>query len=1177
MSIIITLAGGISFFTLPMAQYPQITPPTVQVDCNYPGANAQTVAESIAAPIEQQVNGVENMMYMASNATSEGSYTLTCTFRIGVDLNEAQVLVQNRVNLALPQLPEVVQATGVTTRKRSSEILLTINIYSPDRYRVTRAALSTWRSAGVPEPMLAKLAKLRYVEFRDRDQFLDRLKQILDPAELEEWETPLLVHGHYLRYDQVYLSNYALIHIREEMQRLPGISDVLLFGQRDYSMRIWVDPEMLSARDLTPADVVAALQEQNVQVAAGQIGQPPIAAGQPIQITLSTLGRLSTQEQFEDVIVKKDDQGRVVRIKDIARVTLDAKSQDVNNRFDGRPTVGLAIFMLPDANALETADMIKAKMKEMSKEFPEGVTYEVGYDTTPFIRDSVNEVFKTLRDAVILVAIVVLVFLQSWRTAIIPLVAVPVAIIGTFGAMAAVGFSLNNLTLFGLVLAVGIVVDDAIVVVEAVEHFIELGLAPREATIKAMEQVSGPIVAVGFVLTAVFLPCMFIGGIVGQFFRQFALTISVSAIISTISSLTLSPALAALLLKPKHGRTDPLSWLINFVFGWFFRLFERFFRLSATIYTRLVALSLRVIPLVLIVYMGLIALTLVGFNGLPERFMPNSWKGSKLGTFDVATGVPKGFIPLQDKGYFLASVRLPDSASAERTVAAMKKMEAIAKANPGVKNVSGVAGNSFVLSAYGSNFGSMFIILKGFDIRGPDPKLSGTAMLADLKKRFAEEIPEAQIDIFPATAVPGLGRAGGFKLVIEDRGEVGLRTLQAVTDSIVERGNKQPGLMGLSTVFKTNSPQLFLDIDRTKCMTQGVNLGDLFEVLRGYLGSRYTNDFNRFGRTWQVVVQADSSFRNETEDILRLKVRNKNGQLLPLGSVAKVRETSAPLVVSRYNMYLAAAINGNFAPGYSSGDAIAIAERMCDQELPAAMAFEWSELTYLERTGQNVKLPSVLQGYFWSTWIEQKLSNTGLIGVGAVMFVFLVLAALYESWKLPLAVILVVPMCVLGSISGVAIAKQDINIFTQVGFVVLVGLACKNAILIVEFAKMRRDEGVSRREATLEACKLRYRPIMMTSCAFILGVLPLVVAKGAGYEMRQALGTAVFSGMICVTIFGIFLTPVFFNLIDGINEWRWAAVRHRAVFPIHVVVIGFKLIARLGRWVMGGSRLRAQR
>jgi multidrug efflux pump len=1089
-AIVITLAGGLAFFTLPMSQYPQITPPTVQVDCNYPGANAQTVAETIAAPIEQQVNGVEGMLYMTSQSTSDGSYTLTVTFKPGIDLNEAQVLLQNRVNLAMPQLPDVVRATGITTRKRSSEILMTANLYSPDN-----------------------------------------------------------------TYDQLYLSNYALVHIREELQRLPGISEVLLFGQRDYSMRVWLNPELMEARGLTPADVVAALREQNAQVAAGQVGQPPSPRDQALQITIDTLGRLQTPEQFEAIVVKADADGRVVRIKDVGNVKLMPKSQDVSNRFDGRPTVGVAIFMLSDANALETGDLVKAKLAEMSKDFPRGIVYEIGYDTTPFIRESVFEVFKTLRDAVILVSLVVLLFLQSWRSALIPLVAVPVAIIGTFAAMAAVGFSLNNLTLFGLVLAIGIVVDDAIVVVEAVEHHIELGLAPREATVRAMEEVSGPIVAVGLVLAAVFIPCAFISGIVGSFFRQFALTIAISSLISTVNSLTLSPALAALLLKSKRGRRDPATRLIDFAFGWLFRLFNRGFRASAVGYAHFVARSLRLAAVVLLVYGGLVALTI--------------WEYRRL---------PVGFIPTTDKGYFLASVQLPDSAAVHRTVEVMAKLEAIAKNTKGVKNASSVAGNSFLLSAYGSNFGSMFIILDGFDKRRGDPGQTAEALLAKLRKRLASEIPEAKVNIFPAPAVQGLGRAGGFKLMIEDRGEVGLHTLQAVTDAVVRRGNRTPGLTGLDTVFKNDSPQLFLDIDRKECMQQGVDMAEVFSTLQGFLGARYVNDFNRFGRTWQVIVQADSRFRDGEEDIRKLKVRGRGG-MVPLATIARVRQISSPLVITRYNMYPAAAITGNFAPGVSSGDAIATTEALCDQELPASMAYEWSELTYLEKTGQQMKLPGALQGYVWSDWLEKRLSSTTLAVVGAVLFVFLVLAALYESWKLPLAVILVVPMCVLGSLIGVDAAGQDINIFTQVGFVVLIGLACKNAILIVEFAKLRRDEGVPRREAVLAACRLRFRPILMTSCAFILGVLPLVVAKGAGAEMRQALGTAVFAGMIGVTVFGILLTPVFFYVVDGINEWRWdpAGWYRRAAEGVGSVFgTARRGAARVGRWVSGRFRQRAK-
>ena len=1049
-SILITLAGGIAVFTLPIAQYPPVAPPTVQVDCNYPGASAQVVAQTVASPIEQQVNGVENMLYMSSQSTSDGSYTLTVTFAPGVNLNLAQVLVQNRVSLALPLLPEVVRQTGVMTKKRSPDILLTVSLHSPTS-----------------------------------------------------------------RYDQLYLSNYALMHIKDELSRLPGISEVLVFGQRDYSMRLWVDPTKLSVRGLAVNDVVDAIREQNLQVALGQIGQAPNVTGQIQQIPLSMSGRLVNVEDFEQIILRVTPDGRKILIKDIGRVEMGARSSDVNNRFDGKPTVGLAIFQLPDANALATADMVQASMQELSKTFPEEVEYEIGYDTTPFIRESIEEVFKSLRDAIILVAIVVLIFLKGWRAAIIPLIAVPVAIIGTFAALAIAGFSLNNLTLFGLVLAIGIVVDDAIVVVEAVEHHIEHGLTPRDAAIKAMDEVSAPIIAVGLVLCAVFIPCAFISGIVGQFFRQFAMTIAISTIISTLNSLTLSPALAALLLRPSTAKRDPLTWLLDVTLGWLFNLFDFGFKYSTRIYTRMVGGMLRVPLVVLAVYVGLLCLTFWGYRQLPT-----------------------GFIPSQDKGYFLASVQLPDSSSAGRTRDVIARIEKIAMETPGVKNVNSVAGNSFMLSAYGSNFGSMFIILKNFaDRKGKG--LSGDEILATLRKRYSTEVPEALVNVFAPPAVSGLGRAGGFKLMIEDRGDGGLEMLQKQTDNIVEKANKNPKLTGLFTVYKANSPQLFVDVDRQECLSQGVQLGDVFSTLQAYLGSRYVNDFNRFGRTWQVVVQADSQYRNDINDVKRLGVRNSQGRMVPMGTLASVRETSSPLVLTRYNMYPAAAIQGNVANGISTGQGIEVVEALCNAELPQSMSFEWSEITFLERYS----------------------GNTGMIVFFfSVIFVFLLLAALYESWTLPLAVILVVPMCVLSSIAGVAYMKMDINIFTQIGFVVLIGLACKNAILIVEFAKFRRDSGVDGREATLHACELRLRPIMMTSFAFILGVLPLVAAHGAGAEMRRALGTAVFSGMLGVTFFGIFFTPVFFYVID------WLSHRHLfsdGTFPtigrlsLDVISLGF--------------------
>ncbi|AMV16251.1 efflux RND transporter permease subunit [Planctomyces sp. SH-PL14] len=1026
-SILFTLAGGIAVFYLPIAQYPPVAPPTVQVDCNYPGASSKVVAETVAATIEQQVNGVQDMLYMSSQSTSDGSYTLTVTFKPGVDLNLAQVLVQNRVALALPQLPDVVRQTGVTTKKRSPDILLTVSLNSPDG-----------------------------------------------------------------RYDQLYLSNYAVLRIKDELARLPGISEVLVFGQRDYSMRVWVDPDKLAVRNLAVSDVIAAIREQNFQPAIGQVGAPPTPGKQLLQIPLTIKGRLVSEEDFGNIVVRNTPDGRILRIRDIGYAELNARSQDINNRFDGKPTVGLAIWQLPDANALATADSIKSTMQQLSEQFPEGVVYEIGYDTTPFIRESIHEVFNALRDAILLVALVVLVFLQGWRAAVIPLLAVPVAIVGTFAAMYFVGFSLNNLTLFGLVLAIGIVVDDAIVVVESVEHHIEKGLSPRQAALKAMEEVSGPVVAVGLVLTAVFVPCTFISGIVGQFFRQFALTIAVSTVLSTINSLTLSPALAALLLRKPGSRRDPLTWLLDMTLGWLFRLFDFGFRKTTSVYTRAVGGLLRVPALVLVLYVGLLGLTGWGYRQLPT-----------------------GFIPSQDKGYLIASVQLPDASSAVRTRDVVAKIEQIAMAHKAVKNVNSVAGNSFILSAYGSNFGSMFIILKSFDERRGDPEQYADDVAAKLRADYARLIPEALVNVFPAPAVNGLGRAGGFKFMVEDRGDVGLLELQRETDNLVAKGNQVPGLVGLTTVYNAKSPVLFIDIDREQCEKQGVNLGNVFATLQGYLGSRYVNDFNRFGRTWQVVVQADARFRNEIEDVDHLQVRSVRGTMVPIGTLATVKLEAAPLVLTRYNMYPAAAINGATAKGFSTGQAIQALEGLSNRELATNVSYEWTELTYLERT----------------------TSDTGLIiFVLSVVFVFLVLAALYESWSLPLAVILVVPMCVLCSIAGVWWAGLDINVFTQIGFVVLVGLACKNAILIVEFAKLRRDEGVGRREATLHACELRLRPIVMTSFAFILGVVPLVIATGAGAEMRRALGITVFSGMLGVTAFGVVLTPVFFYVIDKLSE-----------------------------------------
>ena len=1028
LSIVIMLAGGVAVFTLPIAQYPEITPPTILVSCVYPGASAKVVAETVAAPIEQQVNGVEDMLYMSSQCANDGSYTLTITFRLGVNLNQAQVLVQNRVSLATPSLPDIVTQTGVTTKKKSPGIMMVVQLISPDG-----------------------------------------------------------------RYDQLYLSNYATVQIKDELARLEGVGDLNMLGQQDYSMRVWLDPAKVASRGLATADVVNAVKEQNVQVAAGQLGQEPASQAPEFQYPLTTLGRLAEPEQFADIIIKTGSKGQVTRLRDVAWVELGAKSQDQSCSLDGRPAPGIAVFQLPGSNALETAGRVRSKMEELKKRFPEGLDYAIVYDTTPFIKESIVEVFKTLRDAVILVGVVVLVFLQNWRSTLIPLIAVPVAIIGTFAVMTGMGFSLNNLSLFGLVLAIGIVVDDAIVVVEAVEQHMEGGLSPREAARKAMESVSGPVIAVALVLCAVFVPCAFIAGITGQFFRQFALTIAVSTVLSAFNSLTLSPALSALLLRGKGVRRDKLTRVLDLVLGWFFRLFNYTFRRSTEGYSWAVGRLLRMSVVVLACYGGLLYLTY--------------WEFSR---------VPTGFIPPQDKGYLLVNVQLPDSASLQRTQDVISRIGQIAQATPGVKHTVAVAGQSVLLSTNGSNLGTMFVTLDEFHNRR-DRRLRADMIAARLRRQFFMEVRDAVVSVFGAPPVDGLGTAGGFKIMIEDRGDNGSEILQGQTDNIAEKGNHLPGLIGLFTMFRANAPQLFADVNRTKCKTLDVSLNDVFNTLQVYMGSLYVNDFNKFGRTWQVNLQADSKYRMRAEDVKQLKVRNAERSMVPVGTVAEVKEISGPVMITRYNMYPAAAINGNTAPGVSSGQAIRLVAGLAESELPKSMSYEWTELTYMQ----------ILAG-----------STAMLVFAGAVVLVFLVLAAQYESWSLPLAVILVVPMCLLCSVTGVALMRMDINIFTQIGFVVLVGLASKNAILIVEFARSRRSAGVERGAATVEACRLRLRPILMTSFAFILGVLPLVLSEGAGAEMRRTLGTAVFSGMLGVTLFGIFLTPVFYYVIQWVSDCR---------------------------------------
>jgi multidrug efflux pump len=1124
-SVVIILLGIIAAALLPIAEYPEITPPTVRVTANYPGADAKVVADTVAAPIEQQVVGVEGMLYMSSQSGNDGSYTLDVTFELGTNVNIAQVLVQNRVAIAEPILPDVVRAIGVVTKKRSPDILLGVSLYSDD-----------------------------------------------DPETGQPY------------YDALYMSNYATINLKDAVARVEGVGDVLILGQQDYSMRVWLDPDKLQSRNLTVGDVIRILREQNVQVAAGQIGQPPVPRGQDFQFTVSTLGRLVDAEEFANIILKTGSDGEVTYLKDVSRTRLGARSEDQLSRLDRRPSSGIGVFLLPGANALDTAEGIQAKMRELAARFPKGLHYGLIYDTTPFIRESVDEVFNTLRDAVILVAVVILLFLQDWKALLLPVIDVAVSLVGTFAIMSLMGFTLNNLTLFGLVLAIGIVVDDAIVVLENIERWLDKGLPVREATIKAMNEITGPIFAITLVLSSVLLPSAFLGGLTGQFFRQFALTISVAMIISAINAMTMTPARAAWIFASRkpgtqgHQGKEALPWLsfalfgglasawllvpavgaslglptqgepgasatgaapgglqatlwtygvylllalpgavvggvlgwflirpVNWALGYLFRGFNWAFERATVGYGKTVGWCLRLSAIVLLVYVGLIGLTAFGF-----------------------TRVPSGFVPIQDKGYLLANIQLPDSASLERTVDVTDAVEKIALETPGVAHTVAIPGTSFVLNANSSNYASIFIILKPFHERR-DPSLTGEAIASRLRSRIQREVLEARVLVFGAPAVRGLGNAGGFKLMVEATGGVNFDALQARADRLAARGNQQPGLVGVFNSFRARTPQLYVNIDRTKAKTMGVPLTDIFDALQAYLGSYYVNDFNRFGRTWQVNIQADAPFRVDAEVVRQLKVRNGDGDMVPLGAVATVRDNAGPVTITRYNMFPAATITGASLPGVSTGDVLRTMESLAEKELPRNMAVEWTELSFLQKQASKIEQVRDLRQNPFSAFV-----------LGAVL-VFFVLAGLYESWSLPLAVILVVPMCLLSALTGIALAGMDVNIFVQVGFVVLVGLACKNAILIVEFARDRQEAGASRFDAALEAARVRLRPIVMTSFAFILGVFPLVIGQGAGAEMRRTLGTAVFAGMIGVTLFGIFLTPVFYYVIR-----RWAPHQTKA-------------------------------
>jgi hydrophobe/amphiphile efflux-1 (HAE1) family protein len=1023
-SVLIFLAGVVSVFQLPISEYPEVVPPTVVVKAQFPGANPKVIAETVASPLEEQINGTENMLYMFSQASSDGLLTLTVTFRLGTDPNLAQQLVQNRVNQALPRLPDVTRNLGVTTVKSSPDLTMVVHLTSPTG-----------------------------------------------------------------RYDMLYLRNYALLNVKDQLAKIQGVGDVQLFGSGDYAMRVWLNPQKIAERGLTPQEVVAAIGRQNVQVAAGVIGGPPYGRNIELQLPINVQGRLQDAEQFGAMIVKRSSDGVVTRLSDIARVEIDAAQFGLRSLLDNKSAVAIPIFQAPGSNAIDISNKVRAAMAALKQNFPEGLDYSVVYDPTIFVRGSIEAVVHTLLEALALVVLVVIVFLQTWRASIIPLLAVPVSIVGTFAVMHLFTFSINALSLFGLVLAIGIVVDDAIVVVENVERNIEEGLKPREATIKAMSEVTSPIIAITLVLCAVFVPIAFISGLTGQFYRQFALTIAFSTIISAFNSLTLSPALASVLLKSHH---DPKDWLtrgVDRLFGWFFARFNRFFKSSSERYGSGVKGILGRKALAIGVYVLLLGTAYVGFQQ-----------------------VPPGFVPVQDKQYLVSFATLPDGATLDRTEQVIREMSDIALKDPGVESAvafPGLSINGFINS---SSAGIVFVTLKPFEERR-SPDLSGFAISQRLQRRYAS-VKEAFIAIFPPPPVQGLGTIGGFKLQIEDRTDLGYEALDAAMKAVIAKARQAPELAGTFTSYEINVPQLYADLDRTKAAQLGVDVQDVFSAMQIYLGSLYVNDFNRFGRTYQVIAQADKEFRSTPDDVLRLQTRNAEGRMVPLGALLRISDTTGPESAMRYNAFRSADLNGGPAPRYSSGQAQQAITRILAETLPKGMSFEWTELTYQQEIAGNTAI---------------------LVFPICVLLVFLVLAAKYENLLLPLAIILIVPMCLLSAIAGVWISGGDNNIFTQIGFFVLAGLACKNAILIVEFAHEMEQNGEATVAAAIHAARLRLRPILMTSFAFIMGVVPLVISSGAGAEMRHAMGVAVFAGMLGVTFFGLFLTPVFYVLLRGME------------------------------------------
>ncbi|MGL5167037.1 MAG: efflux RND transporter permease subunit [Afipia sp.] len=1020
LSIVLLIVGAIAYTTLPVAEYPQVAPPTVVITTQYPGASAQTVSDTVATPIEQEINGVEDMLYLYSQATSSGQLTITVTFKLGTDLDKAQVLVQNRVAIAQPRLPEEVQRNGVVTRKNSPDLLMVVFLLSPDD-----------------------------------------------------------------TYDQLYISNYALRQIRDQLLRLDGVGDITIFGARDYSMRLWLDPDKIATLGLTAGDVVTAVRAQNLQITGGQIAEPPIS-DRAFAPNLTFTGRLKDISQFENIVIKAGTEGRTVRLRDVARIELGALAYTTNSFLLKKPAIGLAVSQRPGSNALGTAKGVSDTMAKLKTEFPRGLEYNIGYNPTEFIAQSVSELIKTIYEAMLLVVIVVLVFLQGWRPAIIPILAIPVSLVGTFAVMAALGFSINNLTLFGLVLAVGIVVDDAIVVVENVERHLAEGKTRRDAALLTMQEVGGALVSIALVLCAVFVPTAFLGGISGQFFQQFAITIAVATAISCFCSLTLSPALASLILQPHHDKKPPASW--NFIArGWeaatgaFNRTFDR---LSHG-YGNAANFVIRHSALMLLLYA-----VLIGSAG---------W---------LLYTTPQGFIPAQDRGYVIVVVQLPGASSLSRTTEIVREIERIALDVPGVVRVPSFAGFNGATRTLASNAAALFPVFEDAEKRAKKG-ITSTVITAELRKRLSS-IEGAIVIVVPPPAVPGIGTGGGFAMRVLDTQGRGADLLAAATDELVNAARRAPGLTAVFSPFSANTPQVFVDIDRQKAQMLSVPVQNVTDAIETYFGSSYVNDFNILGRTYHVTAQADLPFRKETTDLARLRTRNTAGDMVLLGSVISFRDVSGPDRVARYNLYPASEVQGDTLPGTSSATAINTMRQLAEQTLPSGFSFEWTDLSYQQVTGGSSGL------YVFPI---------------CVLFVFLVLAAQYGSWTLPFAVILIVPMCLLAATVGVRIMGQDINILTQIGFVVLVGLAAKNAILIVEFARDIEHEGRDQLDAVIEACRLRLRPILMTSFAFILGVLPLVLSSGSGSEMRQAVGVAVFFGMLGVTVFGLIFTPIFYILV----------------------------------------------